>query len=236
MEKYLYSNSYDILLLEFWASQNKAQEAPWHRLFIQIGFRNYRGRFEMLTFGLWPKIYQQTCWFFISLETVQKEFHRIAESQNGPGWKGPQGSWSSNHPAAGRATNLHISYQPRLPKATSNLALNTSRDGWGIHSLSGQLFQHLTTLTVKNFPLISNLNLPSFNLKPFPLVLLSSTLSKIWWFHHQCCVGQKLAFITYWDVLKFWTITAVDLRLPEWEPAYALLLTHPKSKRIGWNI
>ena len=40
--------------------------------------------------------------------------------------------------------------------------------GWGIHSLSGQLFQHLTTLIVKNFPLTSNLNLPSFNLKPFP--------------------------------------------------------------------
>ena len=47
-----------------------------------------------------------------------------------------------------------------------------------IHSLSGQLFQHLTTLTVKNFPLISNPNLPSFNLKPFPLVLPLSTLSK----------------------------------------------------------
>ena len=50
--------------------------------------------------------------------------------------------------------------------------------GWGIHSLSGQLFQHLTTLIVKNFPLISKLKLPSFNLKPFPLVLLLSTLSK----------------------------------------------------------
>jgi len=33
--------------------------------------------------------------------------------------------------------------------------------GQGIHSLSGQLFQHLTTLIVKNFPLTSNLNLPS---------------------------------------------------------------------------
>ena len=49
--------------------------------------------------------------------------------------------------------------------------------GWGIHSLSGQLFQHLTTLIVKNLPLISKLNLPSFNLKPFPLVPLLSTLS-----------------------------------------------------------
>ena len=35
--------------------------------------------------------------------------------------------------------------------------------GRGIHSLSGQLFQHLTTLIEKNFPLISNLNPPSFN-------------------------------------------------------------------------
>ena len=70
-----------------------------------------------------------------------------------------------------QATNLHISYQPRLPRAPSNLALNTSRDGRGSHSLSGQLLQHLTTLIGKNFPLTSNLNLPSFNLKPFPLVL-----------------------------------------------------------------
>ena len=43
--------------------------------------------------------------------------------------------------------------------------------GWtGIHSLSGQLLQHLTTVIVKNFPLPSNLNLPSLNLKLFPLV------------------------------------------------------------------
>ena len=69
-----------------------------------------------------------------------------------------------SNPLPGRATNLPI-YQPRLPRAPSNLALNTSRDGWGIHSLSGQLFQHLTTLLVKNFPLTSNRNLPSFNLK-----------------------------------------------------------------------
>jgi len=34
--------------------------------------------------------------------------------------------------------------------------------GWGIHSLSGQLFS-TSTLIAKNFPLLSNLNLPSFN-------------------------------------------------------------------------
>jgi len=44
--------------------------------------------------------------------------------------------------------------------------------GWGIHSLSGQLFQHLTILIVKTFPLTFNLTLSSFNFKPFPLVLL----------------------------------------------------------------
>ena len=52
--------------------------------------------------------------------------------------------------------------------------------GRGIHNLSGSLFQHLTALTVKNFPLTSNLNLSSFNLKPFPLVLLLSTLPYSW--------------------------------------------------------
>jgi len=83
-------------------------------------------------------------------------------------------------PTTCRATNLHSSYQPRLPGATSNLTLNTSTYGRGIHSLSGQLFQHLTTLSVKTFPLTSNLNLLSFNFKPFPLVLLLSTLSKSW--------------------------------------------------------
>jgi len=31
----------------------------------------------------------------------------------------------------GRATNLHISYQPRLPRAPSILAVNTFRDGRG---------------------------------------------------------------------------------------------------------
>jgi len=43
--------------------------------------------------------------------------------------------------------------------------------GWGIHSLLGQPVQCVTTLWVKNFLLISNLNLPCLSLKPFPLVL-----------------------------------------------------------------
>ena len=48
--------------------------------------------------------------------------------------------------------------------------------GWGIHSLLGQPVQCVTTLWVKNFLLISNLNLPCLSLRPFPLVLSLSTL------------------------------------------------------------
>ena len=51
-------------------------------------------------------------------------------------------------------------HQTRLPRATSSLALNASRDGASTTSL-GNLFQCVTTLWVKNFLLISNLNLLS---------------------------------------------------------------------------
>jgi len=55
-------------------------------------------------------------------------------------------------PTTGRTTNLHIPYQPRLPRAPSNLALNTSRDGRGIHSLSGQLFSTSPLSVVRSSP------------------------------------------------------------------------------------
>ena len=60
-------------------------------------------------------------------------------------------------PATCRVTN----HQTRLPRATSSLALNASRDGASTASL-GNLFQCVTTLWVKNFLLIANLNLPSY--------------------------------------------------------------------------
>ena len=50
--------------------------------------------------------------------------------------------------------------QTRLPRATSSLALNASRDGASTTS-SGNLCQCIITLWVKNFLLKSNLNLPS---------------------------------------------------------------------------
>ena len=62
----------------------------------------------------------------------------------------------------------------RLASAPSNLALNASRDEASTASL-GNLFQHLTTLSVKNSLLVSNLSLPSFSLIPVALVLPLST-------------------------------------------------------------
>ena len=51
-------------------------------------------------------------------------------------------------------------HQIRLPRATSSLALNASSNGASTTFL-GNLFQCVTTLCVKNFLLISNLNFPS---------------------------------------------------------------------------
>jgi len=68
-------------------------------------------------------------------------------------------------------------HQTRLLKAPSNLALNTAREGAATASL-GNLFQFLNTLRVKSFFLLSNLNLPSFSLKPLSLVLSLHDLVK----------------------------------------------------------
>ena len=66
-------------------------------------------------------------------------------------------------------------HQTRLPRAASSLALNASRDGASTTSLDN-LLQCFTTLCVKNFLLIPNINLPCLSLKPFPLVLWLSTM------------------------------------------------------------
>lgn len=50
------------------------------------------------------------------------------------------------------------------------MAFNTSRDDASTTAL-GSIFQFVTTLIVKDFFLTSYLNLPSFTLKPFPLLL-----------------------------------------------------------------
>ena len=86
----------------------------------------------------------------------------IIESWNRLGQKGLKRSSSSK----GRDTF----HQTRLLKALSHLALNTPRNKASATSPCN-LRQCLTTLTVKNFFLIDNLNLPSCSLKMLPFVL-----------------------------------------------------------------
>ncbi|KAK4829020.1 hypothetical protein QYF61_001795 [Mycteria americana] len=50
--------------------------------------------------------------------------------------------------------------------------------GWGLNYFPGSLFQCLTTLLVNKLFLISNLNLPWRNLRPFPLILSLVTWKK----------------------------------------------------------
>ena len=94
-------------------------------------------------------------------------------------------------PAVGRDT----SQQTRLLTAPSSLALSASREGASPASL-GNLCQCLTTLTVKNFFLISCLNLTSSSLKPFPLLADGLVYSLVWTYcfsvHHfpLCCMVE----------------------------------------------
>ena len=62
-------------------------------------------------------------------------------------------------------------------RAPSSLTLSVSRDGASTTNL-GNLCQCLITLIVKNFFLISNLNLLYFSLRPFPLILSQQILLK----------------------------------------------------------
>jgi len=97
-------------------------------------------------------------------------YHRMAWVE-----KDHNGHWVSTPPAMCRVAN----HQTRLPRATSSLTLNASKDGASPTSL-GNLFQCVTTLWVEHFLLMSNLNFPCFSLKPFPLVLsLSSSIGHI---------------------------------------------------------
>jgi len=69
-------------------------------------------------------------------------------------------------------------HQTRLLKVPSNPASSTSREEGASTASLGNLLQCLTILTVKNFFLIPNLNLPSFSLKPRPLALSLPALVK----------------------------------------------------------
>jgi len=84
-----------------------------------------------------------------------------------------------------------IFHQPRVLRAASSLALSTAREGAATASL-GSLGQCFTTLMVKNFFPISNLNLPSFSLEPFALSYHCTPLCKAP-LHPSCRPLQALA-------------------------------------------
>jgi len=93
-----------------------------------------------------------------TIPVTSSKGHRITERF------GLEGTFRG-HLAQPPAVSRDISSSIRLPRAPSNLAFDVSRDGASTTSL-GNPFQCFTTLIVKNFFLISSLNLPSLGLKP----------------------------------------------------------------------
>ena len=69
----------------------------------------------------------------------------------------------------------HVQLDQAAQGLIHSFTLKVSSDGASTTSLDS-LFHCLTTLILKNFSFISNLNLPSFSLKPFPLVLSQQIL------------------------------------------------------------
>ena len=84
-----------------------------------------------------------------------------------PGLKRTTVIISFQPPAMCRVANQ----QPRLPRATSSLALNASRDGASTASLGNLFSASPSSGWKKNFLPISNVNFLRLSLKPFPLVL-----------------------------------------------------------------
>ena len=72
--------------------------------------------------------------------------------------------------------------------------------GMGHHTFLGSLCQSLTTLWLKKFLRICNWNLPIFNLKPFPFVLVLTVWVKT----------QKNLCISFLDVLEGCNETSLE--------------------------
>jgi len=106
----------------------------------------------------------------------------------------PTPCYVQGHQPADQAAQSHI--QPGLE----------CLQGWGIHSLLGQPVQCVTTLWVKNFLLISNLNLLCLNLKPFPLITVFLFLSK----KLKYFAGKRASDIyDRWTVRALWLIASI---------------------------
>lgn len=121
--------------------------------------------------------WQMSYWNVIPLQrcdnTSVEVGHRIIESYN-------QNSSGSKVPVPLLWAGTPSSTRPALPK----LDLNTSSQGPSTNS------QCLTTIMVKHFLIIVNLNLPSFSVKPPPFVLslhalVKSTSPAFLWAHFK---------------------------------------------------
>lgn len=131
-------------------------------------------------------------------------------------------SWARSHSNGSGCSEPHLTF------------LNTSRDEvLGHAQLLWDLFQCLTTLTIKNLFLVSNLKLPSFSLKPFPLdlsvqkallhlSLLPSSGSKSFWSllfsrlknSRSLCLSLKEGWPLIIFVASLWTCSNRSLSHP----------------------
>ena len=109
-----------------------------------------------------------------------------------------------DHPVPIPCCGLGAPHQVRLSKATSNLALDTSRDGASTTSLGSQC-QDLAALGVENFLLTSNLNLLSFSFKPLCLVLPLSDHVKS---QYQTPITVTIQYI-FWCIGSGWTASGL---------------------------
>lgn len=82
-------------------------------------------------------------------------------------------------PHCSRPPTSTLDARPGCPRPHPTWLGTPPGTGASITSL-GSLFQHHTILLIRNFPLISNINFPSINLKPFLLVFVL-----IIWSNHQ---------------------------------------------------
>jgi len=109
--------------------------------------------------GFSPFGKQSTSWMCPLQKIMEKKggfilfrYHRVIEWL---GWQGTSSIVKFHPPCHSQGHNPPDLYYTRLPRAPSNLILNTSKDGASTTSL-GSLFQHLTTLSVKNFSHMAN--------------------------------------------------------------------------------
>ena len=107
--------------------------------------------------------------------------------------------------------------------ATSTHFFNTSRDGHSTTSL-GSLFQCLTTLSVKKFFPIPNLNLPWHNLRPFPQERARS------WSDTSCSLVRALPPLTCARLI--YSCISVSPSFPLSAPLSLCRTLLPRSRRV----